>query len=129
MNCNLLWRSNADTHLKAMHLLDADHDVIADDQTLTHTSGQNQQGSYSKSGAAATPGEYQKRTRRCTRRSAEVSSSYLDTDFLNMRSIFSLIASINCWLLFAVALALSAVIWACWVVEAAERAEPAAASA
>jgi hypothetical protein len=46
-----------------------------------------------------------------------------------MRSIFSLIASINCWLLFAVALALSAVIWACWAVEAAEWAEPAAASA
>jgi hypothetical protein len=25
--------------------------------------------------------------------------TYLDTDFLNMRSIFSLIASIDCWLL------------------------------
>ena len=56
-------------------------------------------------------------------------SPYLDLDFLNMRSIFSFIASMACWLFFAVAFALSAVLCACWAVAAAEREELAAASA
>ena len=36
--------------------------------------------------------------------------AYFETDFLNIRSIFSLIASMACWLLLAIALALSALL-------------------
>jgi hypothetical protein len=50
MNGDFSGRRNADAHLmKPVYLLDADGDLIANEQSLAHVSGQNQQGSNSTS--------------------------------------------------------------------------------